>query len=72
MIISHRYFLIGSRPVISLPTPDGGVEILAWSWADRPRPRDMGVLVATIHHEEAGDVEEIDEETFKVHVASLS
>ena len=66
-----RYFLVGDRPVKAVATPDGGLDLLAWSWADKTFARDMS-LMARVLYDQGDDVDEVDAATFETRVAALS
>lgn len=65
-----RYFLVGDRPVKAVATPEGGLDLLAWSWADKAFARDMSLLSRVLFNQ-GEDVDEVDRATFEARVAGL-
>jgi hypothetical protein len=65
------YAIVGNRPVKAVPTPDGGLDVLAWDWQGRTFVRDMNYLERLVMGDDA-DTEIVDQATFEAHVQTLS
>ncbi len=62
-------YLVGARPAKTIPTPDGGLDVLAFDWSMGDLQRDMSYLTrVTLPDVEA---EVLSEEDFEARVAAL-
>lgn len=58
-----RYFIVGERPVKFIPTPDGGMDVVALDWKTGEFVREMRYLTRCTYGDP--EVDEVDEATFR-------
>jgi hypothetical protein len=63
------FFVVGTRPVKAVPTPDGGMDVLAFDWQTGELVREMGYLERLLCG--AGELDVVDEAEFERRVAEL-
>lgn len=63
------YYVVGDRPVKMVPTPEGGLDVLAYQWKTGEFQRDMSYLSRVTGTDVEVDV--VTEAEFDVRVARL-
>ena len=63
------FMIFGRRPVKFIPTPDGGMDILAFDWESGEFERDLSYLSKFFKH--SPESEEVTEEEFDLYVKKL-
>ncbi len=63
------FMIFGRRPVKFIPTPDGGIDILAFDWESGDFKRDLSYLSKFFKH--SPESEEVTEEEFDLYVKKL-
>jgi hypothetical protein len=63
------YYVVGARPVKTVPTPDGGMDVLAYDWNTGEFRRDMSYLTRITLPD--AEVDALTEAEFERRVAEL-
>jgi hypothetical protein len=63
------YYLVGDRPVMMVPTPEGGLDVLAYQWKSGDFQREMSYLSRVTGTDVEVDV--VTEDEFQERVARL-
>jgi hypothetical protein len=64
-----RFCIVGARPVKAVPTPDGGMDVLAYDWQTGDFKRDMSYVERIALPDEEVDI--VSEEDFNRRVEEL-